>query len=196
MTQAAAARKRAAAAPARRRPRRGAPRRAARATRRGRTTPQPRGATPAAGAAQLIPVAVGRTAVAVGDIADSGLMVRMTRGRLWIAVLAALLAGIVALNVLSLSFSSSAGQVAERSRSLEQENSVLRARLAKQLSGKRVEAIAASLGLRVPEPRDIVYLGADGGDADSAARRLKSGELDGSSELALSPTATGEAAAP
>jgi hypothetical protein len=184
----AAARKRAAAAPARRRPSPAAPRRAARPTGRVRTSARSRGATPAAGAAQLIPVAVGRTAVAVGDIADSGLMVRMTRGRLWIAVLAALLAGIVALNVFSLSFSSSAGRVAERSQSLQQENSVLRARLARQLSSKRVESIAASLGLEVPAPRDIVYLSPDAGDPQVAARRLKSGELAGASDLAAYPT--------
>jgi hypothetical protein len=180
----AAARKRAAATAARGRPSRAAPRRAARPTGRARS----RGATPAAGVAQLVPVAVGRTAVAVGDIADSGLMVRMTRGRLWIAVLAALLTGIVALNVFSLSFSTSAGRVAERSQSLQQENSVLRARLARQLSSNRVESIAASLGLEVPAPRDIVYLSPDAGDAQVAARRLESGEL-GSSDLAAYPPA-------
>jgi hypothetical protein len=138
----------------------------------------------------MIPNAAARTAGAVGDIADSGVMVRMTRGQLWIGVLATLLAGIVALNVLSLSFSSSAGRVAERSATLERENSVLRAQLAKQLSSKRVEAIAASLGLEVPEPRDIVYLRPDQRDADVAARRLQSGEFGPSPDLAASPTTT------
>jgi hypothetical protein len=192
---AAAARKRAAEArPARRAPRAASPR-PARAARR-RASARSRGATPAAGAAQLIPIAVGRTAVAVGDIADSGLMVRLTRGRLWIAVLAALLAGIVALNVFSLSFSSSAGRVAERSANLKQENSVLRARIAKQLSSERVGAIAASLGLEVPEPRDIVYLSPEDGDPEVAARRLKSGELGGSADLAVSATTAEGALAP
>ena len=138
----------------------------------------------------MIPNAAARTAGAVGDIADSGVMVRMTRGQLWIGVLATLLAGIVALNVLSLSFSSSAGRVAERSATLERDNSVLRAQLAKQLSSKRVEAIAASLGLEVPEPRDIVYLRPDQRDADVAARRLQSGEVGPSPDLAASPTTT------
>ncbi|HEX5984483.1 MAG TPA: hypothetical protein VFY69_09785, partial [Solirubrobacterales bacterium] len=44
-------------------------------------------------------VVAGRTAVAVGQLPDSGLVVRMTRGRAWIAVLGLLLVGIVALNV-------------------------------------------------------------------------------------------------
>ena len=172
-----------AAAPARRR---AAPRRAARPPR-----PAARAAT-RSGAAQLIPVAAARTAGAVGDIADSGLMVRLTRGRLWIAVLAALLAGIVALNVFSLSFSSSASRVAERSESLQRENSVLRARLAQQLSSQRVEEIAASLGLEVPEPREIVYLRPHERDAEVAARRLQAGEVGGPPDLAAAPPPTTE----
>ena len=51
----------------------------------------------------LIPIAVG-TASAVGRLPDSGLMVRLTRGRAWIGVLGVLLTGIVALNVITLSF--------------------------------------------------------------------------------------------
>jgi len=70
---------------------RAAPRRApARRTRtRARaTTTRRRGITPATGL--QIPVAVGqRTAVAVGGLADSGLVHRLTRGRLWILLLAA-----------------------------------------------------------------------------------------------------------
>ncbi|MGH2989355.1 MAG: hypothetical protein ACRDMA_05730, partial [Solirubrobacterales bacterium] len=144
---------------------------------------------PRAPAVQIIPAAAARTAGAVGDIADSGLMVRLTRGRLWIAVLAALLAGIVALNVLSLSLTSDSGRLTERSEALAQDNSVLRARLARQLSSARVESIAASLGLAVPDPREIVYLSPDGDDPEVAARRLESGELGAGADLAASTTA-------
>ena len=128
-------------------------------------------------------------------MADSGLMMRMTRGRLWIAVLATLLAGIVALNVFSLSFSSNSSRIAERSELLQQENSVLRARLAQQLSSKRVESLAASLGLEVPEPREIVYLSPDESDSKVAARRLQSGELGTATDLAASPAVAPEALA-
>ena len=175
-------------APARRRP---APRRAP-AHRRRAPAKHSRAATPAAG----IPVAAAlRTAGAVGDIADSGLMVRLTRGRLWIGVLAALLVGIVGLNVFSLSFSSSAGRLADRSATLERENSVLRAKLAKQLSSKRVQEVAASLGLQLPDPGDIVYLRRDDGDPEVAARRLESGELAAAIDLAAD-TSTYPTAAP
>jgi len=163
--------------------RRPAPRRAPQ--RRRAPTKRSRAATPAAG----IPVAaVRRTAGAVGDIADSGLMVRLTRGRLWIGLLAALLVGIVGLNVLSLSFSSSAGRLAERSQTIERENSVLRAKLAQRLSSKRVEVVAASLGLTVPDPKDITYLSKDDGDPEVAARRLESGELGGAVDFAADTT--------
>jgi hypothetical protein len=172
----------AAPAPARRRPAR---RRPARSPRR-----SPRRAPARRAPAGLIPGAAAKTAGAVGDLADSGLMVRMTRGRLWIGVLATLLAGIVALNVFSLSFTSETGRVAQRSATLERENSVLRSQLAKQLSSKRVEAIAASLGLEVPEPRDIVYLSPDERDPEVAARRLQSGEVGPSPDLAAVPPAT------
>jgi hypothetical protein len=182
---AAAARRAAAEAAPARRPARRAPARTRTAPRRAPARRAPRRPS-----TQLIPGAAARTAGAVGDIADSGLIVRLTRGRLWIAVLAALLAGIVALNVFSLSFSSSASKVAERSAKLERDNSVLRAELARMLSSKRVEAIAASLGLEVPAPRDIVYLIADGRDPEVAAKRLQSGELGGPADLATTPTTT------
>lgn len=180
MTPATAAARNASAraVPARRPARRRAPRRAP-ARRSARRAP----------AVGVIPAAAARTAGAVGDLADSGVMVRLTRGRLWIAVLAALLAGIVALNVLSLSLTSESGRLTERSEALAQDNSVLRARLARQLSSARVESIAASLGLAVPDPREIVYLSPDSDDPGVAARRLKSGELAAGADLATSTTA-------
>jgi hypothetical protein len=126
-------------------------------------------------------------------MADSGLIMRLTRGRMWIALLAALLAGIVALNVLSLSFSSSASKVAERSESVQRENSVLRARLAERMSSKRVTSLAASVGLAMPEPNEIVYLSPDQKDPEIAAQRLGSGELGPAPDLATSPSSSVDA---
>ena len=134
-----------------------------------------RQATPIPG--RLVPVAVGRTATAVASLPDSGLVVRLTRGRLWIAALAVLLVGIVALNVLSLSLSSSSSQTARAVEELRREESALRAELAIEHSSRRVQNVAASLGLIVPEPGAIRYLRPSDGDAAEAARRLRSGEL-------------------
>ena len=62
---------------------------------------------------QLIPLAAG-AATAVRQLPDSSLMVRMTGGRVWIGVLGVLLAGIVAVNVVTLSIAASAGHVDQK----------------------------------------------------------------------------------
>jgi hypothetical protein len=141
--------------------------------------------------ARLVPLAVGRTAVAVGDLADSGLVMRMTRGRAWIGVLAVLLAGIVALNVASLGLSASTSKLGSQSDSLERQNSVLRTQLAKQLSDQRVDAIAARLGLSIPQPGEIGYLRAGDRYAAIAARRLASGELSAADTSQAPPVLAG-----
>jgi hypothetical protein len=120
---------------------------------------------------QLIPIAVG-TATAVGRLPDSGLVVRMTRGRAWIGVLGVLLAGIVALNVITLSFAASAGRIDQNIQALEQENSILRSRDAQRSGTARVRRDAAALGLGVPSVDTVVYLRPTGQDATIAARRL------------------------
>jgi hypothetical protein len=126
-----------------------------------------------------VPIAaVGRTAVAVGGLADSGLVFRLTRGRLWIGVLATLLVGIVALNVMALSFNASATKVAGQADGLNRANSALRAQAASELSNETVQAAAAERGLIVPEPGAIQYLSPSPGDAAIAARRLTEGELE------------------
>lgn len=169
------------AAPARRAPARPAP--ARRAAARPATVPArpaPKRRAPARRApakrrrsgAKLIPLAVGRTAVAVRDFPDSPLMVRLTRGRAWIAVLGLLLAGIVGLNVLTLSYAAVEGRLSTAITALDQENSVLESRAAKRYGSERVSAEARELGLAMPttvEPR-LVVAGADA--AERAARRL------------------------
>ena len=120
---------------------------------------------------QLIPIAVG-TASAVRQLPDSSLMVRMTRGRAWIGVLGVLLAGIVALNVVTLSLAASSGQIDQNIQALEEENSFLRGR-DWQLSGTaRVRNDAAALGLSVPTTDQIGQVQASPHDVAVAARRL------------------------
>jgi hypothetical protein len=119
-------------------------------------------------------------------------MVRMTRSRAWIGVLGMLLAGIVTLNVLSLSYTASSGRVAARSASLERANAVLRAKLTKDLSGPSVQSAATANGLLVPEPSDIEYLNAGDQYAQAAAKRIEDGLLTASSGAvpATTPTET------
>ncbi|MGH2982435.1 MAG: hypothetical protein ACRDKV_10385 [Solirubrobacterales bacterium] len=126
---------------------------------------------------------------------DSGLVVRLTRGRAWIAVLSVLLTGIVALNVISLSLSASQGKLAQQAQILEQENSVLRSRIALRRSDERVRNAAASLGMTAPEPTDINYRDASGQSVRLAARRLAAGFGLGG-YLAAVPTTTSTESAP
>ncbi len=151
---------RASAAPARARP---AP---ARAPQRAR--PKPKRAT----GGQLIPLAVGRTATAVRHLPDSGLVVRMTRGRAWIGVLGVLLAGIVALNVITLSFAASTGKIYQNIEALENDNSIVQSRDAQRYGIARIRNEAAAQGLAMPSANQVRYLRAAPSDVETAARRL------------------------
>ncbi len=164
-------------APARKSPARKAPTRKTTRKASARTAPAraPRRARPASRAAavrgQLIPLA-GRTAVAVGQLPDSGLMVRMTRGRAWIAVLGVLLAGIVTLNVITLSFAASSGRIDEQITALDQENSILGSRDAKRTGIGAVRGAAGPLGLAMPSSAEIHFTDAGPDDVATAAQRL------------------------
>lgn len=159
------------AAPAR------APRRTpARAPRR-KSAPRPGARNAAVAGAALLPHAAAGAAGAVRDLSDSSLIMRLTRGRGWIAVLCALLGGIVALNVISLSLNADAGRLGLQIDRLDTQNSALRAEVAERLSASRVETGATTLGLANPNPEEISYLSAKDGDAGKLARLLSTGEL-------------------
>lgn len=126
---------------------------------------------PAATQPRLVVTAV-RTADAVRQLPDSSLVVRMTRGRAWIGVLGVLLVGIVALNVATLSFAATAGQIDEQITALENENSMLESREAKHFSTARIRNQGSQLGLAMPntEEPQVIELRPD--DVATAASRL------------------------
>ncbi|HET8863772.1 MAG TPA: hypothetical protein VFM94_11040 [Solirubrobacterales bacterium] len=124
---------------------------------------------------QLIPIAVG-TATAVRNLPDSSLMVRMTRGRAWIAVLGVLLVGIVALNVVTLSLAAGAGHVDQNIQALDEENSFLRGLDAQRSGTDRVRHDAAELGLSAAAVDQVGSVRATSGDVETAARRLAAAE--------------------
>lgn len=177
---AAAATARASAAPRtapRRKPRRAPtskarPRRAPASKQRPRQAPATRFVRPAMAGAALFPQAAVRGVGAVRDFSDSSLIMRLTRGRGWIGVLGAMLVGIVALNVISLSLSAGSGRVSLQIDELKTEVSALHAQIDERLSATRVEAEAARLGLAVPDPKAITYLSANDGSAVRLAHLL------------------------
>jgi hypothetical protein len=168
MAAAAPARK---AAPARS-PRRKPPQLAVAPARKAPTRkPAPRRAPARRPGGQLIPIAVG-TASAVRNLPDSSLMVRMTRGRAWIAVLGVLLVGIVALNVITLSLAAGAGHIDQNIQALDEENSFLRSRDAQKSGAARIRHDAAALGLSAAALDQAGSVRASPHDVEIAARRL------------------------
>jgi len=120
---------------------------------------------------QLIPIAVG-TATAVRQLPDSSLMVRLTRGRAWIAVLGLLLAGIVVVNVVTLSVAATAGHVDRNIQALDSENSLLRSRDAQRSGADRVRHDATALGLTMASSDAVGYVQFEPRDIKVAAQRL------------------------
>jgi hypothetical protein len=145
-------------------------------------------AQPALAGAALIPLAAVSAAGAVRDLSDSSLIVRLTAGRGWIAVLCALLGGIVALNVVSLSINATSGRVGLAIEEYERRNSALRAELAQELSAGRVEDGAAALGLAVPAPDDVSYLRSRAGDFDRLAALLAGDTVLSYEDSSVDPT--------
>lgn len=119
----------------------------------------------------LIPIAVG-AADAVRQLPDSGLMVRLTRGRAWIAVLGVLLTGIVAINVVTLSLAASVGHIDRNVAALQSENALLRARDAERSGAARVRGEASAQGLITATTDQVGDLKASPDDPRVAAERL------------------------
>jgi Tfp pilus assembly protein PilN len=103
---------------------------------------------------------------------DTGLVVRMTRGRAWIGVLGVLLVGIVALNVVTLSFAASSGKIYQNIQALEQDNSVVSGRNAQMSGMARIRHQAAAQGLVMPSANRVRLIKATPGDIKTAAERL------------------------
>jgi hypothetical protein len=139
---------------------------------RARQAPAARLVRPAMAGAALFPQAAVRSAGAVRDLSDSSLIMRLTRGRGWIAVLGAMLVGIVAVNVISLSLTAGSGRLSLQIDELKTEISGLHAQIDERLSASKVEAEAARLGLANPDPKAITYLSAGDGDAARLAHLL------------------------
>ena len=76
----------------------------------------------------------------------------------WIVIVAALLAGVVAMNVAVLRLNVELEQLARTRAELRAENARLGARLSSASAGSRVEALARARGLAPAEPADTGYV--------------------------------------
>lgn len=139
--------------------------------------------------ARLVPLAVGTTAGAVSGLAESGLVHRLTRGRMWIGLLTTLLVGIVALNVFTLSVNATSSRTTRQTDVLQRQNSALQGQIAAAgASSDRVQTLAGKLGMIVPELGSIGYVEAGPKDAALAAQRLESGAITASATTTTDPT--------
>jgi cell division protein FtsL len=79
-------------------------------------------------------------------------------GRVWIALVGVLLAGIVFFNVDLLRMNRDITQMADRSDALQRQNAQIREEVAHLASSERIQEAAAKLGLVLPQPGDVRYL--------------------------------------
>jgi hypothetical protein len=128
--------------------------------------------------ARVLPYAAGtagRAAVAVTQLPESGLIHRLTRGRAWIGLLGVLLVGIVALNVVTLSFAASSGKVEAVNAELSKENSVMQGKASAAYGQEKMRNAAKKLGLAPPTDVDAQpqLITARKSDVAVTAARLK-----------------------
>ena len=113
----------------------------------------------------------------IARVAQSGgavLLDRLLRGRAWVLLIGALLAGIVFLNVSVLELNRGIAQTDAAAGKLERKNSLLRERVAKLDSTERIQSLAEARGFVLPPPGEVEYLNPNRAkDARLAAERIE-----------------------
>jgi cell division protein FtsL len=98
---------------------------------------------------------------ALAGVTRGGALDRLIRGRIWIAVIAFALIGIVTLQLLVLQLNASIGRTLVRESQLERENAALSIEGSELASGERVESDAARLGMQLVPVGSLRFLRAD-----------------------------------
>jgi hypothetical protein len=94
----------------------------------------------------------------VKALPDHQLLDRIVRGRAWIPLLGVLLAGIVAMQVEVLKLGAGIGRSIERGTELQSRNELLRASVAGLADDRRIERLAAGMGMVMPTADAIDFL--------------------------------------
>jgi len=144
------------------------------ATAAGRAAAAPRRVSgPARGRADVLrpvpggAIAARRLVDAADGVASSRAVDRLVGGRVWIALLAVALIGIVAMQVHTLRLNAQIGRDVERIDELRRVNSAARSEVSRLSAGERIQATAAQLGLVMPSAGDVTYLEARDRDFDA-----------------------------
>jgi hypothetical protein len=156
---------------------------AARPTRRRPATRPPRRVSgpssrtarrPSAGGAVAVgpPLAL-RLGRRAARIVDARFLDRLLRGRVWIALLALGLMGIVFIQVSMLRLNAGVSRAVTSAETLHRQNATLRADLSKLDSSERIGDAAKSFGMIQPQAGSVRYLDARKANAAAAARRIR-----------------------
>jgi cell division protein FtsL len=157
------------ARPTRRRPAQRPPRRVSGpASRRTRVAP-PRAS---GGAVAVAPPLALRLTRAGGRIVDARFLDRLLRGRVWIALLALGLMGIVFIQVSMLQLNAGISRAITSAETLHRQNATLRADLSKLDSSERIADAAKSFGMIQPAAGSVNYLDARKANGAAAARGI------------------------
>jgi cell division protein FtsL len=98
---------------------------------------------------------------------------RLLTGRIWIALIGVLLAGIVFFNVDLLQMNREITQMADKATQIKRENDRLRHDYARLASSERIQEAAAALGLVYPAAGEVRYLDSKPKlDAHNASKRI------------------------
>lgn len=100
---------------------------------------------------------VGRSAHVVGRIPESAAVRKISGSRLWIALVGLLLIGIVAINVLTVSYGAMTSRVETKIERLERQNAILGSSTTRALSMPRVRNAASAAGMYAPATDEIRY---------------------------------------
>src|SRR3954462_11567542 len=137
-------------------------------------------------------VAPGTRTIALPRYDFVGLLDRVLRGPLYIALIGILLAGIVFFNVDVLELNHGIAHTDARATQLKRDNSALMLRLAQLGASERIQRVALEHGLVLPQPGDVRYLRARRQDAVRAVRVMTAPNPSAASAGAVAPVQTGD----
>lgn len=110
-----------------------------------------------------------RAADFIRSLPDHALLDRLVRGRAWIPVLGVMLAGIVAMQVEVLKLNASMGRSISLASSLQTRNELLRTNISSLSDAHRIERLAMKMGMVMPGPTSVDFLGGRARAARAAA---------------------------
>jgi hypothetical protein len=179
-----------AARPTRRRPASRPPRRVSGPA--SRRTPRA-AAGGAVAAAPPLALRLGRRA---GRIVDARFLDRLLRGRVWIALLALGLMGIVFIQVSMLRLNAGISRAVTSAETLHRQNATLRADLSKLDASERIADAAKSFGMIQPAAGSVRYLDARKASATAAVRGIRQPKAPAPAATTAAPTVVAAAATP